>query len=78
MKRIFYILLGLFITFYGFAIVCILNPGISEAVGRFLYHDADSGQRQSAEVIPEEKEFGVKNLDIEMFETSGQNSGGRI
>lgn len=72
MKKIFYILLGLFIAFYGFAVVCILNPGISEAVGRFLYHNADPDQRQSAEIIPDEKESDVKNPDTEVIEPSGQ------
>lgn len=74
MKKIFYILLGLFIALYGFAVVCILNPGISEAVGRFLYHNADPDQRKPAEIIPDEKESDVKNPDTEMIEPSGQNS----
>lgn len=74
MKKIFYILLGLFIAFYGFAVVCILNPGISEAVGRFLYHDVDSvsDQTLAAEIIPDRKKSDVENPNTEMVEPSGQ------
>ena len=70
MKKILYILLGMFIAFYGFAVVCILNPGISEALGRFLYSDvvSGSGQMLTNDIIPDERYPDVETPDIKMSE----------
>lgn len=70
MKKILYILLSMFIAFYGFAVVCILNPGISETVGRFLYPDTGHGLSQTlaSDITPDENFSDVENSDLEVSE----------
>lgn len=54
LKKILYILLGLIILFYGFAMVCIFNPDLTKAVAGILYPDSgvDTGQNVAAETAP--------------------------
>ncbi|MDE7273914.1 MAG: hypothetical protein K2N95_12775 [Lachnospiraceae bacterium] len=69
LKKILYFLLGMLIVFYGFAIVCILNPDISKAVAAILYSDpvSDTVQRVTVETqsdIPD-SDFYENGADIE-------------
>jgi len=69
LKKILYILFGLLVLFYGFAMVCIFNPKLSEAVAGFLYPDSgsDTGQIVAAErdpdMMPQEPDFDNSNDD---------------
>lgn len=74
MKKILYFLLGLFILFYGFAMVCIFNPDLSKAVAGILYPDA--GQIVAEETEPDTPDFSIYDNDNgrQDIEPSGNES----
>ena len=67
MKKILYVLLGLFIAFYAFAVVCMLNPELSETIGRLLNADSDIGSDEvmTARRTPDRTEPDVPTSDSE-------------
>lgn len=75
LKRILYILLGLLILFYGFAMICILNPDVSKAVAGILYPDSDS---DSGQIAAAERESDTPGRDADDWnpdmEPSKENS----
>lgn len=79
LKNFIYFLLGVFIIFYGFAMICIFNPDITDAVAAFLYPDSSSDsdftQAVSAETEPDLPEYdddnkGHPNMENSERETS--------
>lgn len=63
MKKIRYIILGLLILFYGFAMICIFNPDLTKKVAGILYPDSetDTGQTVAADTVPDTPDPSLYN-----------------